>query len=375
MNIYNSNILNRVKTRTNIKYIIIFCFVTIFVFIQTLVLPTALFSQVQKCLICHDKKDLKIQREDGSYQILYVDKNIIKNSPHYNNTCQDCHSDIVEITALGHKKDVKKVQCTRCHYENKPVGAPETEMYREFQESVHEKEVLKGNPNAPVCQTCHGSHDIKSRESLSTLDLKKKVSKMCGKCHLDIYTEFSTSIHGDALFEKNIEDVPGCTDCHGEHKIRQIGDPSSTVYKTSIYNTCGSCHSSEKITEKYGIKADKFQTFETSYHGIATQFGEKTAANCASCHGIHDIKSQNDPSSLIHPNNIVATCGKCHPDANANYTKGQIHIDKKSKDAGSIYYISNFFKWVTIIILILLAIHVILDLIRKIKHKKEVSTS
>ncbi len=374
MNIYKSKISIKIKSKTNIKSISTFFFFIILVFIQTLLSPTVLLSQVQKCLICHGKKDLKIQREDGSYQNLYVNEKIMKDSPHYNNTCQDCHSDIVEITALGHKKDVKKVQCTRCHYENNPVGAPETEMYREFQESVHEKEVLKGNPNAPVCQTCHGSHDIKSRESLSSLDLKKKVSKMCGQCHLDIYTEFSSSIHGDALFKKNIVDVPGCTDCHGEHKIRQIGDPSSTVFKTTIDNTCGTCHSSEKISEKYGIKGDKFQTYESSYHGIASQFGEKTSANCASCHGIHDIKSHNDPSSSIHPNNIVETCGKCHPDANANYTKGQIHINPKSKDSGSIYYISNFFKWLTIITLLLLAIHIVLDLIRKIKHKKEVST-
>ena len=374
MEINRSKIKFRKKFSNNKRYIITLGIIIIFIFIQSLISPSVLLSQAQKCLICHGKKDFRIQREDGSFQKLYVDENTIKNSPHYNNTCQDCHSDIVEITALGHKTDVKKVQCTRCHYENNPVGAPETEMYREFQESVHEKEILKGNPNAPICQTCHGTHNIKSRESESPLDLKKNVSKMCGQCHLDIYTDYSTSIHGVALFKKNIVDVPGCTDCHGEHKIKQIGDPSSTVFKTTIDNTCGTCHASEKITGKYGIKADKFQTYESSYHGIASQFGEKTTANCASCHGVHDIKSQNDPSSSINPNNIVKTCGKCHPDANANYTKGRIHINPHSEEAGSIYYISNFFKLLTIIILFLLAIHVVLDLIRKIKHKKEEST-
>ncbi|HEY5123194.1 MAG TPA: cytochrome B, partial [Ignavibacteria bacterium] len=147
-------------------------------------------------------------------------------------------------------------------------------------------------------------------------------------------------------------------------------DPNSTVYKTKIYSTCGNCHASTKIMDKYGIKADKFQTFESSYHGIAVQFGEKTVANCASCHGVHDIKPQSDPNSSINQNNITKTCGKCHPDANVNYSKGQIHLDAHSKESGSIYYINNIFKWLTIITLSLLAIHVLLDLRRKLKQKK-----
>jgi len=335
-------------------------------------IPLDLFSQAQnqKCLICHGKPDFKVQRDDGSTFKLFVDEKALQSSPHINNTCQDCHTDIIEITALGHKKDVKKVQCTRCHYENNQSGAPETEKYKEFQESVHQQEILKGNSKAPVCQTCHGTHDVFRRNSLSGIDLKKKIIKICGQCHLDIYTAFKTSIHGTALLEKNNPDVPVCTDCHGEHKINRPEDPSSSVYKTAIYNTCGKCHSSAIIVEKYGINADKFKTYESSYHGIAVQFGEKTAANCASCHGVHDIKSQDDPGSSINANNIVKTCGKCHPDANANYTKGKIHINSHSADSGSIFYISNIFKWLTIITLTLLAIHVLLDLFRKLKHRK-----
>jgi len=336
----------------------------------TFSVPAISQNQDQKCLICHGKKDFKVEKEDGSIQLLYVDESKIRSSPHTKNSCQDCHSDIVEITALGHKKIVKKVQCIRCHYENNPVGAPETEKYREFQESIHQQELWKGNQKAPMCQTCHGSHDIRSKHTISQFDFKKTVTKICGSCHLDIYTVFSTSVHGIALFEKNNIDVPGCTDCHGEHTIKKIDDPASSVYKTHIYNTCGSCHASEQIVEKYGIGAEKFQTFETSYHGIAVQFGEKKVANCASCHGIHDIKPQSDPTSSINQNNIVKTCGKCHPDANANYAKGQIHINPHSSEAGSIFYISSIFKWLTIITISLLAVHVMLDLFRKFKQRK-----
>jgi hypothetical protein len=327
-------------------------------------------NQDQKCLTCHGKKDMKVLTQDGVSRSLFINTAVLSKSPHKDRSCQDCHTDIVEITALGHTKNVKKVQCTRCHFENNPVGAPETEKYREFQESVHQQELLKGNTKAPLCQNCHGSHDISIRDSISKIELKKKFAKVCGQCHLDIYTAYRSSIHGIALFDKNEEDVPACYDCHGEHKIKRPDDPSSTVYKTQIYTTCGSCHASASIVEKYGIKSDKFQTFESSYHGIANQFGEMKAANCASCHGVHDIRPQNDPMSSIHPDNIVKTCGKCHPDANANYTKGKIHLNSHSSESGSIFYISNFFKWITILTLSFLAIHVILDLRRKLKHKK-----
>lgn len=355
----------------DIKLIVTKYFSLLAVFLLIITNQAESQTQDQKCLICHGKKDFKTEKEDGTTQLLYVDESKIRSSPHLRNSCQDCHSDIVEITALGHKKNVKKVQCVRCHYENNPVGAPQTEKYREFQESVHQQELWKGNQKAPMCQTCHGSHDIRSKHTISQFDFKKTITKVCGSCHLDIYAVYSTSVHGVALFEKNNIDVPGCTDCHGEHTIKKKDDPSSSVYKTRIYNTCGSCHASEQIVEKYGIEAEKFETYEESYHGIAVQFGEKKVANCSSCHGIHDIRPQSDPSSSINENNIVKTCGKCHPDANANYAKGKIHINPRSSEAGSIFFISSIFKWLTIITLTLLAIHVLLDLFRKFKHRKQ----
>ena len=348
-------------------------FVVIISLMCGVILCPQLMSQVQnqKCLICHGKQGFNVKKEDGTIRSLFVNDSLLAVSPHTNLYCYDCHNDIVEITALGHRKDVKKVQCTHCHFENNPVGAPETEKYKEFQESVHSQERLKGNTNTPICQTCHGTHDIFRKKSLSALELKKKITKICGQCHLDIYSVYSTSIHGTALFEKGNADVPVCTDCHGEHSIKKPDDPASSVYKTNIYNTCGNCHASETIVEKYGIKADKFKTYESSYHGIAGQFGEKKVANCASCHGVHDIRQQEDPASTINAKNIVRTCGKCHPDANVNYAKGRIHLNSHSEEAGSIFYISNIFKWLTIITITLLAIHVLLDLFRKIRHKAQ----
>jgi hypothetical protein len=326
------------------------------------------FSQSQKCLICHGKPDFKVIREDKSVRMLFVDENEIKSSIHPNHKCQDCHADITEITALGHTKTVKRVNCVRCHYEGNPVGAPETQKYSEYRESVHGKAALAGNPKAPLCQDCHGSHGIQSHKSAQSKVYKLNVMQVCGKCHLNVYTQFITSVHSKALEKESNLDVPSCVSCHGEHNIKRPTDPQSTVYKTTLANTCATCHAAASIVGKYGIKTEQIATFEESFHGIATKFGEKTVANCASCHGVHDIKPEGDPTSSIYPANIPRTCGKCHPDANANYAKGKIHLNPKDEESGAIYYISLFFKWLTISTVSLLVLHILLDLYRKMRR-------
>jgi cytochrome b subunit of formate dehydrogenase len=53
--------------------------------------------------------------------------------------------------------------------------------------------------------------------------------------------------------------------------------------------------------------------------------GSTTAADCASCHGAHDVLPSSDPRSAIHPKNLQKTCGKCHQGAQANFAKGKVH--------------------------------------------------
>ena len=58
----------------------------------------------------------------------------------------------------------------------------------------------------------------------------------------------------------------------------------------------------------------------------------------------------------INPAHLAATCGqpKCHPGATANFGKGKVHVNPKSKDSGIIYWIALGFKWLTITVLIVL---------------------
>ena len=52
-------------------------------------------------------------------------------------------------------------------------------------------------------------------------------------------------------------------------------------------------------------------------------------ANCASCHGVHNILPSTDPASSIYPDNLQHTCGKpgCHPQAVSLFAKGAIHTE------------------------------------------------
>jgi cytochrome b subunit of formate dehydrogenase len=62
-----------------------------------------------------------------------------------------------------------------------------------------------------------------------------------------------------------------------------------------------------------------------SYHGLADGNGDTKVANCASCHGWHDVLPAADPRSRVNPANLAATCGQCHPNAGFALRGGKVH--------------------------------------------------
>jgi hypothetical protein len=142
----------------------------------------------------------------------------------------------------------------------------------------------------------------------------------CTACHAGI----SEIPHPEKL-------APVCTDCHGEHSIRAAQDPESRVSVANVSQTCASCHEAQGISERYGIPSDRLETYADSFHGLAVRGGSKVAANCASCHGVHDIRPSSDPKSAISKENLPATCGKCHPRAGARFAEGRVHVEKANR--------------------------------------------
>lgn len=327
-------------------------------------------ADIRQCGICHGRREFKVVEPDGTVRPLFVDESELKASVHAKWQCIDCHADVDKIP---HAKHLATVNCQRCHFAANPVGAPENVSYEGYVKSVHGRLRLAGNTKAPACQTCHGGHNVRKPADPTSRVNKLNIPQTCGSCHTQILAEYRRSVHGTALLEKHNLDAPACTDCHGEHDILAPKDTTSDVSATHIPETCSKCHGAMGFSEKYGIPINPVTTFRHTFHGIANELGSRRVANCASCHTAHDVLPPEDPASSVNPANIPTTCGKaqCHPGANANYARGRFHVDPESKSAGIIYWVALFFKILTISTMVALMIHILMDLIKKLRHRHE----
>ncbi len=325
---------------------------------QGILTPAEARISLEKCTLCHGKPEFRKILVDGKVRELFVTADTLKGSVHEKKSCVDCHFDVSEIP---HRERPKRVACTHCHYKGNPEGAPQSDAYLEYFASAHGQAIAKGSPKAPLCQDCHGSHAIRKVKDAESAVSRFKVAETCGRCHIEIYAQYKTSIHGVAL-GKGIGEAPSCTGCHGEHRILAHTDPKSTVYATHVADQCSKCHASVSIMGKFGIETEQVATYKESFHGVASKFGSRTVANCASCHGTHDIRPPDDPLSMVNPKNVPKTCGKCHPGANPNFAVGKMHVDAKKKEAGIVYYTALFFKYLTIGTMLALIAHIFLDM-------------
>ena len=315
---------------------------------------------LEKCTLCHGKPEFRKLLVNGAIRDVFVTADSLKGSVHEKKVCTECHFDVSEIP---HRESPKRVTCTHCHFKGNKEGAPQSDNVLAYFDSAHGKAIAAGNVKAPLCQDCHGDHQILKVKNPESKVSRFKVAETCGRCHMEIYAKYKTSIHGVAV-GKGIAEAPSCTGCHGEHRIYAHTDPKSTVYPTRVSEQCSKCHASVAIMSKFGIEAEQVATYNESFHGVATKFGSRTVANCSSCHGVHDIRPPDDPRSTVNPKNIPTTCGKaaCHPGATANFAVGKIHVDAKKKESGIIYWTATFFKYLTIGTMLALIVHIFLDM-------------
>ncbi len=68
------------------------------------------------------------------------------------------------------------------------------------------------------------------------------------------------------------------------------------------------------------------KSYVTDFHGTTVVLFEEIAPDqetnkpvCIDCHGVHDMKSVDDPESTVIKENLLDTCQKCHPDATTNF--------------------------------------------------------
>ncbi|MBF8247890.1 MAG: exported protein of unknown function [Bacteroidetes bacterium] len=240
----------------------------------------------------------------------------------------------------------RKDQCSTCH---EALGDKPTQL---FAQDSHAKKGLS-------CADCHGgnrnSEDVEEamNKSRGFLGVPKgdDISKMCASCHSNSermksygsrlpanqWETLLTSVHGK-LSTTGKDHIAQCTTCHNAHGIVAVDNPASPVHPLNATKTCARCHSSAAFMRNYNpsLPVDQLEKYRTSVHGMKNARGDVRTAECASCHGSHDIRSAGDAKSKVHARNLPATCARCHADA--EYMKGyKIPTDQYAKFTKSVH--------------------------------------
>src|SRR6185437_600377 len=162
---------------------------------------------------------------------------------------------------------------------------------------------------------------------------------------------FLQSIHGQSVARGN-QLAPTCTDCHGIHSIKSPNNPDAPVAAANVSrDICARGHEGVRLSQEFGVPGNRVDSYFDSYHGLAEQGGSLTAANCSSCHGVHNILPSSDSRSTINRANLVTTCGQCHKGVTREFTLTPVHlqIGAGSHDIGSIAV-----GWIRIVYIVLI---------------------
>jgi formate dehydrogenase gamma subunit len=293
-------------------------------------------------------------------------------------SCENCHRSAHQVLAAdAPNSPVNKVNlpetCGKCHSNPefmqkfmfavaKPVEA--------YESSVHGKAVKAGRNDAAACNDCHGVHEILAPTNPQSMIAPRRVASTCGHCHKEEFSQYKDSIHGKAV-AAGVRGAPTCIDCHGEHRILAPSDPGSPVYVANISTlTCSRCHEDQQLLTRLDIPAGRVVSYENSFHGLAAKAGSHTVANCASCHGVHNILPSSDPRSTVNKANLPATCGKCHPDAGKRFAIGPIHVLPTSVEGHKIlYYVRLFYLFTIPTVVGFMLLHNLLDWWRKARRR------
>ncbi len=288
--------------------------------------------------------------------------------------CIDCHSQNVPMvkskTDTAMVKLAQEKMCIACHSKQENHTGPTAMFVLAYEQSVHGQALKNGNGKAANCVDCHGSHDMRKGSDPASSVHKANIPSTCAQCHSTEVKHYTESIHG-ASFAKGNSSAPVCTDCHGEHKILAPKNPDSPVSSLHVSEqVCSPCHSSVKLSEKFGLPTGRSTSFFDSYHGLAVKAGSKEAANCASCHGFHDILPSSDPRSKVSKTNLSVTCGSCHPGANENFAAGAVHVTTKADSEDELIgFVSNVYVVLIVVTIGVMGLHNVFDFYRKSKRR------
>ena len=293
-----------------------------------LLFATAAAQKKSSCIECHAKLD------DPR---LSAPAKLFDNDIHRARglSCNDCHGGDPNADTKESAKDPRKgylgkpktldipAYCGKCHSDanlmKKFNPSLRVDQEREYYTSVHGKLLKAGETRVATCISCHSVHGIRAIDDPLSAVYPSNVAETCSKCHAsadymrglgipsDQYAKYKTSVHAQALYDKQDLSAPTCNDCHGNHGATPPGI-------ASVANVCGQCH------------ARQAELFQTSPHKAA--FDQKELAECITCHSNHAINKPTDQLIGTTPGTL---CIHCHTSGDKGFVAaGQMrsHIDE-----------------------------------------------
>jgi cytochrome b subunit of formate dehydrogenase len=278
----------------------------------------------ETCLGCHGVEGLlpTDRAHRGGVPGLLTDR--FRGSVHGKLNCTDCHKNITEIP---HKNPRIQVGCVSCHenmwQEAQDAGKTNTEEFArldyvkkqidEYLHSIHARpsSVDQSRTNA-TCYNCHDAHYVYPPGTPNYSWWRLNLPYTCGKCHSAELQIYRTSVHGQEVLQKGNTGAAVCSDCHTGMNIQ---NPFLASTQLAITKNCGNCHTEE------------WESYLDTYHGQVNKLGFTFTAKCFNCHGAHDVKRVNDPTSSVYPTNRLKTCQQCHVNATAGFITFEPHAN------------------------------------------------
>jgi hypothetical protein len=135
------------------------------------------------CSMCHDEVYQKVLNSMHG-------KNVVEKHQKDGALCLDCHGSPHYIVPSDNpespiSRENQVETCGKCHGDEKIIEKYKLQgnVMKSFKESFHGRKLHLGHTKAPVCSSCHNSHDIKSKDDPTSPVYGDNKLETCGKCH------------------------------------------------------------------------------------------------------------------------------------------------------------------------------------------------
>ena len=191
--------------------------------------PVSAAGQMRTCGGCHDSEAVLDAFLGSVHARALLRSGLTDAAP----SCSDCHG--------SHSVLPPADEASRVSWTNVPqtCGSCHQGILQEWTEqSAHGTAWAAGDHEAPVCTSCHQSHEI-VQPTLADRRLAFPVD--CGGCHEQELGSYRDSFHGQAT-DLGFLTAATCADCHTPHANLPASDPRSSIHPDNLQATCGECH-------------------------------------------------------------------------------------------------------------------------------------